>query len=96
MSLIVAIHRVDFKLSESDDDRFIILDVSVFRHMDTSLIDVDVQPNYVRVSIKGKVSWKQFSSLHDFSSIQILQLVLPEEVNTTQSGRRTIKNKPAI
>ncbi|CAF3547551.1 unnamed protein product [Rotaria socialis] len=61
--------KVDFKMLESDDDRHVILDVAVFRHMDTSLVDVDVQPLYVRVTIKGK----------------ILQLVLPEEVNTTQS-----------
>lgn len=27
----------------------------VCRHMDTSLIDVDVQPTYVRVTLKGKV-----------------------------------------
>lgn len=26
-----------------------------FRHLDTSLIDVDAQPNYVRVTVKGKV-----------------------------------------
>ena len=25
------------------------------RHLDTSLIDVDVQPTYVRVTVKGKV-----------------------------------------
>ena len=48
-------YRVDFKLYESNDDRNIILDVAVFRHMDTSLVDIDVQPTYVRVSIKGKV-----------------------------------------
>lgn len=42
---------------ESDDDRYIILDISVFRHMDTSLIDVDVQPDYIRVVIKGKVRY---------------------------------------
>lgn len=41
---------------ESDDDRNIILDVAVFRHLDTSLIDVDVQPTYIRVTIKGKVN----------------------------------------
>jgi len=48
---------------ESDDDRFIILDIAVFRHMDTSLIDVDVQPTYIRVTIKGKVGgvyWEKF------------------------------------
>jgi hypothetical protein len=42
---------------ESDDDRFIFLDVAVFRHMDISLIGVDVQPTYVRVTIKGKVGF---------------------------------------
>ncbi|CAF0938026.1 unnamed protein product [Adineta steineri] len=61
--------KVDFKMYESDDDRYVILDVSVFRHMDTSLVDVDVQPTYIRITIKGKV----------------LQLALPEEVNTTLS-----------
>lgn len=40
-----------------------------FRHLDTSLVDVDVQPRYVRVTIKNK----------------ILQLVLPCEVATDKS-----------
>lgn len=39
------------------------------RYMDTSLIEVDVQPIYVKVSIKGK----------------IFQFVLPEEVATEKS-----------
>ena len=34
----------------------VILDVAVFKHMDSSLIDVDVQPTYVKVVTKGKVS----------------------------------------
>ena len=37
--------------------------------MDTSLLDVDVQPTYVRVTIKG----------------ELLQLVLPAEVHSDQS-----------
>ena len=37
--------------------------------MDTSLLDVDVQPKYVRVTLKGKV----------------LQLVLPEDVASDSS-----------
>lgn len=41
------------------------LDVAVYRFLDTSLIDADVQPQYVRVTIKGKV----------------FQLVLPEDVD---------------
>jgi protein TilB len=32
----------------------IILTVQVFKHLHSSLIDVDVQPNYVRVTLKGK------------------------------------------
>lgn len=40
-----------------------------FRYIDTSLIDVDIQPNYVRVSVKGK----------------IFQLCLNEEVNIQAS-----------
>jgi hypothetical protein len=55
---------------ESDDDRYIILDIAVFRHMDTSLIDVDIQPTYIRVMIKGKVGFceKKFSSNFLFDS----------------------------
>ena len=37
--------------------------------MDTSLLDVDVQPNFVRVTIKG----------------QLLQLTLPTEVQSDRS-----------
>jgi protein TilB len=47
-----------------DNDEDIVLKVSVFKYMDTSLVDVDIQPNHVRVTLKAKV----------------LQLVLPEEV----------------
>ncbi|XP_078605852.1 dynein axonemal assembly factor 11-like [Branchiostoma floridae x Branchiostoma japonicum] len=56
--------KVDFNLTENEDDNTLQLDVAVFRYMDISLMDVDVQPTYVRVTIKGK----------------ILQLHLPEEV----------------
>lgn len=33
----------------------IVLEVSVPKHLDSSLIDVDVHPHYVSVVIKGKV-----------------------------------------
>lgn len=42
------------------------------RHLDTSLIDVDVQPTYVRVTVKGKV----------------FQLALSEEVNPDSSSAK--------
>ena len=47
------ISRVKFEFN--DDDENIILNVWIFKHMDSSLVDVDVQPNYVRVTLKGKV-----------------------------------------
>ena len=46
-----------------------VIDVSCYKYMDTSLIDVDIQPWYVRVTIKGK----------------ILQLVLMSEISPDKS-----------
>lgn len=56
--------KIDFELRDDEERGVFELDVAVFKHMDTSLCDVDVQTDYVIVSIKGKV----------------LQLVLTEEV----------------
>ncbi|TRY91008.1 hypothetical protein DNTS_023025 [Danionella cerebrum] len=44
--------KLDFSLTE--DENYLLLDLHVYRHMDTSLLDVDVQPTYVRVTVKGK------------------------------------------
>jgi protein TilB len=59
---------VDYEYN-GDDDQSIILTVHVFRHLDTSLIGVDIQPTYVRVTLKGKS----------------LQLALSEEVKPDSS-----------
>ncbi|XP_029380199.1 dynein axonemal assembly factor 11 [Echeneis naucrates] len=61
--------RLDFSLTEDDDNNSIVLDLAVYRHMDTSLMDVDVQPTYARVTVKGK----------------IFQVVLPAEVKPDSS-----------
>ena len=55
--------RVDYEYN-GDDDENIILTVHVFKHMDSSLLCVDIQPTFVRVTLKGKS----------------LQLALSEEV----------------
>ncbi|XP_048019946.1 dynein axonemal assembly factor 11 isoform X3 [Megalobrama amblycephala] len=60
--------KLDFSLTE-DENNCLLLDLHVYRHMDTSLLDVDVQPTYVRVTVKGKV----------------FQLVLPAEVKPDNS-----------
>ncbi|XP_029559797.1 dynein axonemal assembly factor 11 isoform X2 [Salmo trutta] len=61
--------KLDFNLTEDGDNNTIVLDLEVYRHMDTSLMDVDVQPTYARVTVKGK----------------IFQLVLPAEVRPDSS-----------
>ncbi|XP_028852522.1 dynein axonemal assembly factor 11 [Denticeps clupeoides] len=61
--------RMDFVLTEDENNSSIQLDLHLYRYMDTSLMDVDVQPTYVRVTVKGKV----------------FQLVLPSEVKPDSS-----------
>ncbi|XP_073749320.1 dynein axonemal assembly factor 11 isoform X4 [Callorhinus ursinus] len=64
--------RLDFSLKDDEKRNQIILDLAVYRYMDTSLIDVDVQPTYVRVMVKGKP----------------FQLVLPAEVKPDGSSAK--------
>ncbi|XP_044540277.1 dynein axonemal assembly factor 11 [Gracilinanus agilis] len=61
--------KLDFSLKDDEKNNQIVLDLAVYRFMDTSLIDVDVQPTYVRVMVKGKP----------------FQIVLPAEVNPDSS-----------
>lgn len=62
----------DFKFDEDEDNNRFVLDLPCFKHLDTSLIDVDVQPTYVRVTVKGKV----------------FQLALSDEVNPDSSSAK--------
>ncbi|XP_048384660.1 dynein axonemal assembly factor 11 isoform X2 [Stegostoma tigrinum] len=64
--------KIDFKLTDDEENNQLILDLAVYRHMDTSLLDIDVQPTYVCVMVKGKV----------------FQLVLPEEVKPDSSSAK--------
>nr|XP_022917957.1 protein tilB-like [Onthophagus taurus] len=60
--------KLDFTFIDDDPKEFI-LDIAVYKYLDSNLIDVDVQPIYVRVSIKDK----------------IFQFVLSEEVYINKS-----------
>ncbi|KAM6954050.1 dynein axonemal assembly factor 11 [Aplochiton taeniatus] len=62
--------RLDFTLTEDEENNGLVLGLEVYRHMDSSLLDVDIQPTYVRVHVKGK----------------IFQLVLPAEVKPDSSS----------
>ncbi|XP_068094139.1 dynein axonemal assembly factor 11 isoform X2 [Hyperolius riggenbachi] len=61
--------KLDFTLVDDEENNQFILDLAIYRHLDTSLVDVDVQPTHVRVLVKNKP----------------FQLVLPEEVKPDSS-----------
>lgn len=54
-------------MDESDCGKNIVFDMAISKFLDTSLIDIDVQPRLIRVLIKGK----------------LMQLHLPAEVSTS-------------
>ncbi|XP_077207586.1 dynein axonemal assembly factor 11 isoform X2 [Paroedura picta] len=64
--------QLPFSLKDDEENNQFILDLAVYRHLDTSLLDVDVQPSYIRVMVKGKP----------------FQLVLPAEVKPDSSSAR--------
>ncbi|XP_075438032.1 dynein axonemal assembly factor 11 isoform X2 [Ascaphus truei] len=61
--------KLDFSLVEDEENNQLILDLAIYRHLDTSLVDVDVQPGYIKVMVKGKP----------------FQIVLPAEVKPDSS-----------
>ena len=45
-----------YEFRESDDKTMVIFELEVPKFMDTSSLNVDVQPTYVRAEIKDKVT----------------------------------------
>ncbi|XP_074840916.1 dynein axonemal assembly factor 11 [Carettochelys insculpta] len=64
--------KLPFFLKDDEENNQFILDLAVYRHLDSSLIDVDVQPTYLHVTVKGKS----------------FQLVLPAEVKPDSSSAK--------
>ncbi|XP_043395018.1 dynein axonemal assembly factor 11 isoform X1 [Chelonia mydas] len=64
--------KLHFFLKDDEENNQFILDLAVYRHLDSSLIDVDVQPTYLRVMVKDKP----------------FQLVLPAEVKPDSSSAK--------
>ncbi|NWH81376.1 TILB protein, partial [Piaya cayana] len=68
----VNVPKLDFSLKDDEENNQIILDLAVYRYLDTSLLDIDIQPTYIRILVKGKP----------------FQLVLPEEVKPDCSSAK--------
>ncbi|KAM9163714.1 dynein axonemal assembly factor 11 isoform 1-T1 [Pangshura tecta] len=64
--------KLNFFLKDDEENNQFILDLAVYRHLDSSLIDVDVQPTYLRIMVKEKP----------------FQLVLPAEVKPDSSSAK--------
>jgi len=62
----------DFEFHDDEENNKFVLDLPCFKYLDSSLIDVDVQPLYCRVTVKAKV----------------FQLGLSEEVNPDSSSAK--------
>jgi len=52
--------RYNFSLDESDDTTKLILNLEVPKFMTTDSLNVDLQPTYCRVDIKGKITQIRF------------------------------------
>ncbi|XP_068233167.1 dynein axonemal assembly factor 11-like isoform X2 [Palaemon carinicauda] len=61
--------KLEFNIKEEEENNCFVLEVHTYKYLDPSLISCDVEPWYVRVTVKGK----------------ILQLVLFEEVKPGQA-----------
>ncbi|GFS38437.1 protein tilB homolog [Trichonephila inaurata madagascariensis] len=57
--------KLDFEFIDDEENNCFKLNLAVYRFLDTSLVEADVQPNYVRVKVNGKY----------------FQLLLPDEVH---------------
>lgn len=88
--------KIDFHFVEDDETQCYKLDIPVYKHMDTSLLDCDVQPNYVRVTMKGKIFqlalWKEVNC--DSSTAQRSQIT-GNLVITMPLANPVIKKKSA-
>ncbi len=61
--------KYEWLFSESKDGRSIILTIQIPKYMSTTLINIDLNPTYVRMDIKGKTT----------------QLLIPEEIIVEKS-----------
>ncbi|XP_045110127.1 dynein axonemal assembly factor 11-like isoform X2 [Portunus trituberculatus] len=61
--------KLTFQLTEDEESNCFVLEVNTYRHLDASLVTCDVEPWYVRITVKEKV----------------LQLVMMEEVRPGQA-----------
>lgn len=48
--------KYEFKYDESADKTCVVLEIHIPKFMDTSLLNVDLNPQYIRLDVKGKIT----------------------------------------
>ncbi|XP_066905579.1 dynein axonemal assembly factor 11 isoform X2 [Halyomorpha halys] len=66
--------NIPFRFEDDYYGHFYKLDLAVYRYLDSSLIDIDVQPNYIKIMVKKKVFQLRFE-----------EEVSPDQSNATRS-----------
>jgi protein TilB len=91
--------KYKFKFLDNWDDEDIIFELYVPKFLDTSLINVDLNPLYVRIDVKGKITQIKFeqeiivakSKVQRSTTTGALQLICPK-LNFDQSLKNKKKN----
>lgn len=94
--------KYEWRFDESDDKTQVIFEIKIPKFMDTALINVDLQPTYLRLDIKGRIT--QLSIPEDVivekSKVQrsqttgVLQLTMPKaQVTTVEAQQMRIKKR---
>ena len=85
----------DWKFDESDDKTKIMFSLDVPKFMDTSSLNVDVQPEYIRVVVKDKLTqihWPE-EMLCDSATVQRSQTTGSLCITATKSTVDVIRQK---
>ena len=78
--------KYEWRFDESTDKTCVIFEIKIPKFMDTALIDLDLQPLYIRMDIKGRITQLAIPEniLVEKSKIQrstttgVLQLTMPK------------------
>ena len=92
-----------YKWTDNEEEGMIILEIRIPKFLDTGLINVEIEPMYIRLDIKDKITQLKYPSeievLADLSKLQRSQttgslVVTFPKVNFTQADReRGLRNK---
>lgn len=93
--------KYDFAFDEDEAGQWLALELNVPKHLDTAQLDVDVNPNYVRCVVKGKVTQLKLMEEVVVSKATVqrskttgrLRIQMPIAAPTDRSWLRALKEK---